>query len=199
MKKIFSLIITFALCLGLAACAPWAKIRENKVEQDASKLVSFSAPLNWMQLMQPPANASNWRYTRDGFAMQELVISYDTPEVAIRSLSGKHDFQTQLKLEEDFDSSELADQFLGQLQKAYAALNLNIQVLERGPATIANRDAYRLLLTWKNAKGLDYQQEIYGTVYKGKLLIIAYSAIRKNFWQRDYPQYQQLLASVKLR
>lgn len=197
MKTFLKSIMALSLCLALAACATWEKVRENKPEEDPSQSMSFTAPQNWMKLNALPANASNWRFTRDSFKLQEVVISYDNPTAVVFNITGILNNDIALKVDEDQDPSELADLFLGEIKKTNK--DLAIQVIERSPTTIAGQEGFKLVLSWKNPKGLDYQQEIIGTVYKGKLLVASFAAVRKNFWSRDYPIYQQVVQSVRIK
>jgi hypothetical protein len=74
-----------------------------------------------------------------------------------------------------------------------AALN----VLQNEPAEISGTDGYKLRMSYRNARGLEIQREVYGFADKSAYYRSHFTAPRLYYFDTYYPEFEKTVASFK--
>jgi hypothetical protein len=192
----FLKLFTLAAALALTGCAAhWTQVTDVAME-DGNHQLRFNAPKDWMRFNGLTATAQSWRFTRDGFLLQDISLAYDEPQAVIRNMMGRPNLKVELKLADDLTAIEVADAVFAEMRRLDAALTL--EMVERSAIKVGGVDGFKLVYRWKNAKGLAFQREMRGALKQGKFLLVSYGSVVKNFWARDYATFDQLANSTKL-
>jgi len=73
-----------------------------------------------------------------------------------------------------------------------------VTLLQNTPFQIAERQGFRLHITYETSKGLDYEGLISGFVTDKQFYLIKYYGTSLYYYPRDLPTYEEVVQSFKL-
>jgi hypothetical protein len=181
MKK----ILTPFLLVLLSACATWEKMTGDNAAISIKNVYSFTAPKEWV---------------RAPYADGDVVLSRDGPTLnRITANLQDHDKDlpnTKRKTRADMLPQDFAELLIAEMRAADTTAN--VEVLSNKPALIDSRPAVRLLVRWKNERGLPLERLIYGILTpKGRLLLI-YEAPGLVYFPKGLADFEAMIKTVRL-
>jgi hypothetical protein len=174
------------LLLVMLACAPpkvWERV-EVAGQRTLDGSFTVDLPIGWVRAL---GYAQSLVITKDGTPIQEITISCLPQEKAFPA--------TKRTLPGDALPSDVAAQHLAELRSNPGLANMTVS--ENAPATVAGEAGFKLHVEWRNAQGARYDGLIYGVLIRGKLLTLTYMALHLNFFPRDLPEFEKVLASCR--
>ena len=73
------------------------------------------------------------------------------------------------------------------------------RVLENAPAPVGGRKGFRVLATFRDARGLARKIAIYGLLDEKRFYRLFYVAPERHYFARDLPVFEELVRSFRLR
>jgi hypothetical protein len=124
---------------------------------------------------------------KDGFNLQTITLSK-------RSLVGefKH---TRKKLTTSMLPQEAAEIVLDNIRANPQVFDLN--VIENGPAIIAETPGFKLSYTYRDKSGLTRQATIYGTLDRDMLVTLSFDAVKRHYFQKDLATFEKVKDSLR--
>lgn len=181
MKKILAL---FLLVL-LSACATWEKMAGDNAAIRIKDIYSLTAPQGWVRA---PHMAGDVFLSRDGPTLNRITANLQ-----------EHDKDlpyTKRKTRPDMLPQDFAELLIAEMRAAETTANM--EVLSNKPALIDSRPAVRLLVRWKNERGLPLERLIYGILTpKGRLLLI-YEAPGLVYFPKGLADFEAMIKTVRL-
>jgi hypothetical protein len=181
MKKILAL---FLLVL-LSACATWEKMAGDNAAIKIKDIYSLTAPQGWVRA---PYMAGDVFLSRDGPTLNRITANLQ-----------EHDKElpyTKRKTRTDMLPQDFAELLIAEMRAAETTANM--EVLSNKPALIDSRPAVRLLVRWKNERGLPLERLIYGALIpKGRLLLI-YEAPGLVYFPKGLADFEAMIKTVRL-
>jgi hypothetical protein len=182
MRKSFIVL----LAVVLAGCAAWARV--EKAETDGpDKAFTVNLPVGWVKRTMP---ANEIFVTRDGPGLESIVITRQELDKAFP--------KTKQKSAEGMLPSELAELQVAEM-KSQGESMAAMDVLENTPASVAGQPAYRIKVQFRNDRGLRFEKDVIGLVYKGYYYTLAFQAPALYYADRYRGEFEQVTASMQLK
>lgn len=199
MKKVFVIIALALLTSGCFQPKYWTLTDDmNRVVK--SKSFEMSVPENWVRLTEPKTweqveidgeNQSmlleTMSVTRDGIDLQLIDITRRYPEVAFPTIKKKSNANML--------PPEVADLYVAELRKRSGLERL--KVLSNKPAKISGKQAFQLVMQYKNDDGLRIRIVSFGFVDETGFYTISYRAPYLYYYKRDYNAFANLVRSFR--
>jgi hypothetical protein len=93
--------------------------------------------------------------------------------------------------------SELAELEIAEI-KARDELTEALTVLENEPALVSGKEGFRVRVSYRNPRGLEIHEEVYGVVEQSRLYLLVYRAPRLHYFPKYYPDFQKTVASLQV-
>lgn len=199
MKKILVLIVLAVLSSGCAQTAYWTMTDDmNSIVK--SKSFRMTVPEGWVRT----TNADTFErlniddkaqtilleamtVTRDGTGLHAINVTRRYPETAFPTIKKKSK-HTMLPV-------EAADLYVSELRKRSGLEQL--KVLSNKPSKVNDKQAFRLVMQFKNDDGLRIRILSYGFVDKTGFYTINYRAPYLHYYKRDRKKFEKLVGSFK--
>ena len=175
-----------ALCAALAGCIPAPARVDTPRTEAPDKSYTVDLPTGWIK--QYTAE-NNLIVSRDGYLLQTLAV-------VRRPL--KHAFERTKKDASDaMLPSELAELEIAEI-KARDELTEALTVLENEPALVGGLEGFRVRVSYRNPRGLEIHEEVFGVVDKSRLYLLVYRAPRLYYFAKYYPDFQKTVESFRI-
>lgn len=199
MNKHLGLIGILLLLTGCAQTPYWTMTDDmNRVAKSDS--FEMTVPEGWVRTTEP----NTWErvevdgemqtnllesmsVTRDGLGIHAITVTRRYPETAFPTIK-KKSTRNMLPL-------EAADLYVSELRKRTGLERL--QVLSNKPAKVGGKQAFQLLMQYKNDDGLRIRIMSYGFVDKTGFYTINYRAPYLYYYDRDYRDFNKLVSSFR--
>lgn len=179
-------IATVTLCATLAGCVP-APARVDTPHTDGpEKSYTVDLPAGWIRQYTPE---SNLIVSRDGYLLETLAVVRRPLKQAFE--------RTKKDAAETMLPSELAELEIAEI-KARDELTEALSVLENEPAQVAGREGFRVRVAYRNPRGLEIHEEVYGVVDRSRLYLLVYRAPRLYYFPKYYPAFQKTVESFRI-
>jgi len=199
MKKILTLIGTVLLISGCAQPAYWTMTDDmNRVAKSTS--FEMTIPEGWVRTTQPETwerieidgelqtiLIESMAVTYDGLGIHGINVTRRYPDTAFPTIKKKSS-GNMLPL-------EAADLYVSELRKRSGLERL--KVLSNKPAKVGGKQAFELVMQYKNEDGLRIQIMSYGFVDKTGFYTINYRAPYLYYYDRDYKEFKKLVSSFR--
>lgn len=199
MRKSLTLIALVLLGSGCAQQPYWTLTDDmNRVVK--SKSFEMTVPEGWVRSTKPdtydyvniddkrqPILLESMTVTLDGTGIQAINITRHYPDTAFPTIKKKSK-ATMLPM-------EVADLYVSELRKRSGLEQL--KVLENKPANVDGRQAFQLVMQFKNDDGLRIRIATYGFVDETGFYTISYRAPYLYYYDRDYTTFKKLVSSFK--
>ena len=185
MKVLRAWVLIAAASALAAGCAVWTRVDQPTLA-GPSESYFVDAPVGWVQLS---AYSGGIRVTRDGFQVQMADVTLTA-----------HDKQLPLTKKASTASilpTELAELLVAELRSVPGLGNLTVK--ETTPARVAGHDGFRLIAQFRNDRGVAYRIAMYGVALPQGRLVFHFQAIERFFFQRDLPEFEQMVRSYRTR
>lgn len=199
MKKILTLIGTVLLSSGCAQTAYWTMTDDmNPVAKSTS--FEMTIPEGWVRTTQP----ETWeRIDIDGelqtVLLESMAVTYDGLGIHGISVTRRYSdtaFPTiKKKSTANMLPLEAADLYVAELRKRSGLERL--KVLSNKPAKVGGKQAFELVMQYKNDDGLRIKIMTYGFVDKTGFYTITYRAPYLYYYDRDYAKFKKLVSSFR--
>lgn len=199
MKKILTLIGTVLLISGCAQPAYWTMTDDmNRVVKSTSFEVTL--PEGWVRTTEPDTwerieidgeiqtiLLESMAATYDGLGIHGVNVTRRYPDTAFPTIKKKSS-ANMLPL-------EAADLYVSELRKRSGLERL--KVISNKPAKVGGKQAFELVLQYKNDDGLRIRIMSYGFVDKTGFYTINYRAPYLYYYDRDYKEFKKLVNSFR--
>lgn len=177
--------LTLGLLLAtLAACTPWTRVDPGSRNESKRDDYTLELPLGWVKRT---ADSNDLFVTRDGPALNYIVVNRQPHD---RKLP-----RTKRETRADMLPHEVAELAIAEW-KSYEA-TANLQVLSNTAILLGGQPAARVHIRYKNDRGLPIERVMVGLVdAKGRLTLL-YEAPAIVYFQRNLPDFDALVASVR--
>ena len=199
MKNVLALIGVIMLTSGCAQTAYWTLTDDvNNVVKSNS--FEMTVPEGWVRTTQ----ADTWErieidgeprtilleamtVTRDGTGIHAITVTRRYADNAFPTIK-KKSAATMMPL-------EAADLYVSELRKRGGLERL--KVLSNKPAKVNDKQAFQLVMQYKNDDGLRIRIMSYGFVDKTGFYTINYRAPYLHYYERDHKEFSELVQSFK--
>jgi hypothetical protein len=199
MKRFFTLIFIALLVSGCAPRPYWTLTDDmNRVVK--SKSFEITAPEGWVRTTEPDTwerlnidgenriiLLESMGVTRDGVGIHAISVTRRYPDTAFPTIKKKST--------SDMLPPEVADLYVAELRKRSGLERL--KVLSNKPATVAGKQAFQLVMQYKNDDGLRIRIMSYGFVDKTGFYTISYRAPYLYYYKRNYADFKKLVNSFR--
>ncbi|GMV57063.1 DUF1795 domain-containing protein [Betaproteobacteria bacterium PRO7] len=200
MRRILALTTAALLAGGCAQTTPYWTLTDdaNRVVHSTSFQISVSS--GWVRTTTPRTYErldidgqqrtillEGMTITRDGVGIHAINVTRRYPDTAFPTLK-KKSTATMLP-------PEVADLYVAELRKRSGLESLT--VVSNKPATVDGKPAFQVVMQYKNDDGLRIQIMSYGFVDKTGFYTISYRAPYLYFYQRDFKEFTNLVASFR--
>jgi hypothetical protein len=175
-----------AVCAALAACAQAPARVDTARTQGPNKAYSVDLPVGWIKQY---TMENNLIVSRDGFLLQTIAVVH-------RPLKGAFQ-RTKKDAAESMLPSELAELEIAEI-KARDELTEALTVLENEPASVSGKEGFRVRVAYRNPRGLEIHEEVYGVAGPSGLYLLVFRAPRLYYFPKYYPDYQRTVESFKI-
>jgi hypothetical protein len=176
----------------LTACAVWKAVPESRLAMGDLYTVQTGNPWNARR------EGSRVYWTIDGEGLQEVIFFNGIRDGEALFAEGWFTSQTEREKRHRFGAG--MDYFALSELVTNSWSGANWQAVEaRGlrPAPFGPYEGFRLDLSMRSPAGLDYQGLAAGTVQKGRLYLVVYTAARIHSYQTHLPDVEELLQSIR--
>jgi hypothetical protein len=199
MKKIFAVIVMAVLASGCATTPYWTMTDDlNRVAQSTS--FQMSVPEGWVRTTE----ADTWEQvdiddkqriillesmtvTRDGTSLHAITVTRRYADNAFPTIK-KKSVASMLPM-------EAADLYVAELRKRNGLERM--EVVSNKPALIDGKQAFELVMQYRNDDGLRVRVMSYGFVDETGFYTINYRAPYLYYYDRDQSDFTELVQSFK--
>ncbi len=181
MKKFFAI---FLLVL-LSACATWEKMDTDSAAIKIKDLYSLTAPQGWVRARHM---AEDVFLSRDGPSLNRITANLQEHDEKLP--------HTKRKTRADMLPQDFAELLIAEMRAADDTANM--EVLSNKPAQIDGRPAVRLLVRWKNDRGLPLERLIYATLTSKGRLLLMYEAPGLVYFPKGLADFEAMIKTVRL-
>jgi hypothetical protein len=175
-----------ALCMALAGCVP-APARVNTPRTEApDKSYTVDLPTGWIKQY---TMENNLIASRDGYLLETLAVVRRPLKQAFE--------RTKKDAADTMLPSELAELEIAEI-KARDELSEALTVLENEPALVSGKEGFRVKVSYRNPRGLELHEEVYGVVDKSRLYLLVYRAPRLYYFPKYHPDFQRTVESFRI-
>jgi hypothetical protein len=175
-----------ALCMALTGCVPMPARVDTPRTEGPEKSYTVDLPTGWIRQY---TQENNLIVSRDGYLLEALAV-------VRRPL--KHAFErTKKDASDTMLPSELAELEIAEI-KARDELSEALSVLENEPALVGGREGFRVRVSYRNPRGLEIHEEVYGVVDKSRLYLLIYRAPRLYYFAKYWPDFQRTVESFRI-
>jgi hypothetical protein len=198
-RKIF---VLFALVAALSGCwpTPYWTLTDNANKVTKSTSFEIVVPEGWARTTTADAEdqvkiddkvqtvqSERMTATRDGIGIHRITITRCYPDTAFPAIKKK---STANML-----PSEVADLYVADLRKRSGLERL--KVLSNTPTQVDGKQAFQLVMEFKNNDGLRIRIATHGFVDKTGFYTINYISPTLYYYERDYGDYARLVRSFR--
>jgi hypothetical protein len=181
MKRILAV---FLLAL-LSACASWEKMDLDNATIKVKDLYSLTAPKGWVRA---PHMGGDVFLSRDGPSLNRITANLEEHAEKLP--------HTKRKTRADMLPQDFAELLIAEMRAA--DITANMEVLSNKPAQIDKRPAVRLLVRWKNDRGLPLQRLIYAALTSRGRLLLIYEAPGLVYFPKGLADFEAMVQTVRL-
>jgi hypothetical protein len=179
------LMSTFVILV--AACVQMPTRVDIARTQGPDKSYTVDLPIGWIKQGSP--NNRTLLASRDGFLLEAIAITKQPIKEAFP--------KTKKAATAQMLPAELAELEIAEL-KNQDEFTAALTVAENGPAEIAGHDGFDLRVRYRNTRGLEIQQVVYGFVDKASYYQIIFQAPMLYYFNKHYPEFQKVVESFQL-
>ena len=200
MIRKFPLLLVIALLTSGCAVQPYWTLTDDVNVVVKSKSFQFSAPKGWVRKTAPTTwervkikdkmqtiPLESMTATRDGTDIHEVWVTRRFPDTAFPTIQ-KKSAANMLPL-------EAADLYVSELRKRSGLERL--KVLSNKPTTVNGKQAFQLVMQFKNDDGLRIRVVSYGFVDKTGFYTLNYRAPYLYYYARDLRKFTKLVHSFR--
>lgn len=184
------LVVLAAVTAGAACARPrppsWLPTEQTYVAARAG--FEVVPPPGWMRFN---GRDETLVLTRDGTALQRIVVGWSDVGKPIGIGASKRPVQAGMS------PQELAELVIDDIRAAEALTA--VQVLENAPATLSGQGGFRVVASFKDARGLPRRIALYGLVTSARLYEVFLVAPERHYFARDLPVFEELARTFRLR
>jgi len=169
------------LALLFAGCGNWARTGGHFLSEG----YAVDLPRQWFRLR----NVNYLLMTRDGTALQSLTISRLPANVRLP--------HTKRMLSEDMLQREVAEAVVDDL--AFDENKGHLMVRSSRPAFVGGVPGFRLELTYRDRKDLQYRMVAYGVLSGSWFYALQYEAPERYYFGRDATDFERIVRSFRFR
>jgi hypothetical protein len=174
------------VCAALGGCSAAPARVDTPRTQGPDKAYSVDLPVGWIKQYTPE---NNLIASRDGFLLQTVAI--------VRRPLNQAFQRTKKDAAEGMLPSELAELEIAEI-KARDELTEALSVLENEPASVSGKEGFRVRVAYRNPRGLEIHEEVYGVVEQSSLYLLVYRAPLLYYFPKYYPDFQRTVESFKI-
>ena len=175
-----------ALFAALAGCVPAPVRVDTPRTQGPDKSYTVDLPAGWIRQYTPE---NNLIVSRDGFLLQTIAI-------VRRPVKGAFE-HTKKDASDTMLPSELAELEIAEI-KVRDELTEALTVIENEPALVGGNEGFRVKVSYRNPRGLEIHEEVYGVVDKTRLYLLVYRAPRLYYFGKYHPDFQRTVESFRI-
>jgi hypothetical protein len=176
----------FFLTVVLAGCAAWARVDKAETE-GPDNAFTVNLPVGWVKRTMP---SNEIFVTRDGPGLEAIIITRRELDKAFP--------KTKQKAADGMLASELAELQVAEM-KSQGEMMAAMDVLENTPADISGQPAYRIKVQFRNDRGLRFEKDVIGFVYKRYYYTLAFQAPVLHYADKYRGEFEQVAGSLKLK
>jgi hypothetical protein len=194
-------LLVTACCFFVSACAStWTLVNEENKQVKLDQ-ITLKIPDNWVFYNNHYNNYTAIKngssidlnikrvvVTRNGLTLDFIDILQFNLANAFPSL-GKSAHKSMLP-------SELAELFIAE-QKIMLGIDY-VQIVKNEPVAIADQQGFLVQLRFKNKNGLQIEQLVYGFATMNSYYTFKFTAPSLHYFDTNLPEFEALIASVKL-
>lgn len=185
MKSIIKPIYLILAVLFLSGCVPTYKAIQQPELQPDNKSFKIIVPVGWVQL----TNINRTTFiTKEGPYLQKMVVEQVPREELFKA--------TKIKIKKDIIVTELAEYYIAEYKKQNQRVTVTHK--ETLPATIDNKQGFKVIMEFSNAKGLVFDVITYGLYHQDHFYALYYQAPRLYYFNRDLPVFNAMVDSFTL-
>jgi hypothetical protein len=177
-------LAVFLLVL-LSACATWEKVGGDNAAMHIKDAYSLTAPQGWVHA---PHMAGDVFLSRDGPGLNQITANLQE--------HGEKLPHTKRTTRADMLPQDFAELLIAEMRADNATANM--EVLSNRPALIDSRPAVRLLVRWKNERGLPLERLIYGVLIPKGRLLLTYEAPGLVYFPKGLSDFEAMIKTVRL-
>jgi hypothetical protein len=176
------LVLICLLVVFITGCLPW--VRTSGYHAEPTLNVSAELPYGWMR-----HNTTDYLFiTRDGPMLQYIMVESIHVEDEL-----KH---TKKKFKKGMMPQEQAEVILDNTGSSEEVRNLKVKWNK--PTKLNGRKAFKVLFTYQDEDGLQYQSLYYGFMEGDWFYGIRYNAPERYYFDKELKTFKDVLMSVKL-
>ena len=169
----------------LSACTSWETMDGDNAVIKIKDSYSLCAPQGWVRA---PHMAGDVFLSRDGPGLNRITANLQEHDKDLPN--------TKRKTRADMLPQDFAELLIAEMRAADATANL--EVLSNKPVQVDGRFAVRLLVRWKNERGLPLERLIYAILTpKGRLLLV-YEAPGLVYFPKGLDDFEAMIKTVRL-
>lgn len=180
-------ILLVSCLLSLVSCSAWDVAKNDELTYGPGDSYTVQFPPGWVRFR---AERKSLILTRDGPTLQQIIIIKKDGEDAFP--------RTKKEADEALLPSELAEMQLAEIKSANE-LTGNLETLENTLATLDGKAGYKLHVRFRNARGLPYEQLIYGFCDKDTYYAMGFAAPSLFYFGHHKAEFEQMVQSFKLK
>ena len=198
-RKVLALIAMVLLTSGCAQTAYWTMTDDvNRVVTSTS--FQMTVPEGWVRTTKPDTwerieidgepqtiLLESMTVTRDGTGLHAITVTRHYPDTSFPTIKRKS-VASMLP-------PEVADLYVSELRKRNGLERL--KVLSNKPAKVNGKQAFQLVMQYKNEDGLRIRVMSYGFVDKTGFYTINYRAPYLYYYKRDYKEFTSVVHSFR--
>lgn len=181
MKRGLAALLLSVLLTGCITV--WTRVDQPRLDGPGGRY-TIEAPIGWVRYS---FDTDAVVVTRDGLAIQHFEARLADVEKAFK--------KTKKSLPTGALPSEVADLVLAELRVQPGLADL--RVLENGPASVAGRPGFRILVRYTDDRGAAFERLVLGAALDKAVLTFSYHALATYFFARDLPNFERFVASYR--
>jgi hypothetical protein len=174
------------VCMALAGCVPAPARVDTPRTEGPDKSYTVDLPTGWIKQY---TMENNLIVSRDGYLLETLAVVRRPLKQAFE--------RTKKDAAETMLPSELAELEIAEI-KARDELTEALTVLENEPALLGGKEGFRVKVSYRNLRGLEFHEEVYGVVDKSRLYLLVYRAPRLYYFPKYHADFQRTVESFRI-
>lgn len=167
-------------------CSAWEPVPQGSRHDGPGQSYAVELPAGWLRSR---GKSDLVRLTRDGFALEEIVI--------MRNPQKKPFVRLKKPVTADMLPSELAELQLADFERESETLAA-ARVIAMAPAQVGGRSGFRLHIAWTNDDGLPLGRVVYGVCDKDHYYMLGFEAPHLHYFDKHLPAFEAMVASFRL-
>ena len=168
----------------LSACVPTWQLTQEK--PPSLKMFEVELPESWLYLKDN--SGKSIIASTDGPLIQRIFVGYETFDKAFA--------KTEREVTGDTLISEVMDYYIAEVKASNAELVFESE--EKSLVEVSENEGFRVIMAYKNAKGLRFKKEIIGTRNQDGMFFLAYDAPVILYYEKSKPVFDDVVQSFKI-